>query len=600
MKIKKISLSNDLVSSTKESAIQTAIAYNKTYELLHKQLWRKGRCKTSNGTVNFNGKTCKAITKWNIKSPSKNQYNKDSYYDLGLNQLFVGQSPYKNYSGDPKNGIYHDECYIYPKSQEVEWIKSYDMFGWYIRDESDGAADDGGAVYVNNEKIINKFDSWGKILVDNVIIEDDFEINATEKLYQSTGELYREYLYKYVDNILTTITNAYNVETGELILTVTDTINTKNPTIPDNATETDEEGNIVRTVIKNTISLGMFVKIFLNDILLKKIKAYDSTKVDYLNLTEEKNIPKYMTVDFNESGLGNPIAIEDITDIDYAFPTLKNIAAEGDSTAVVYIAREILKSVEYAKIYFFADGTAIQLIPPYGYTVDLGSGDQQMFYTATLNAQIMYLPLVYTDTGDLVINKFDFIDNWDDMFGLYVHEDSYWYISAIRVVVFVASIAIGYFTAGGAASSSYKILGAMFGAIGGYGTVSGNKAFQLIGAVGGLGTAFTGIVENQIASNAIASGFTQEGANAIAKDMIMNMSFGEMFKVYASSAGMSNLVSMGNSMFSIYQTAITNEIKNTKATEEDEAKTKMTGMIEEEQQPFNDYVNKIMMIGSLK
>ncbi|HIC3437221.1 TPA: hypothetical protein ACW4WB_001804, partial [Campylobacter coli] len=90
-------------------------AYRKTTELLHSQLVRKGRMRKwmptyKEGAITFGsllvGGEKKNITSFNhptygevyttefydIKSPSKNPYNKDSHDDLGLNQYFVGQS----------------------------------------------------------------------------------------------------------------------------------------------------------------------------------------------------------------------------------------------------------------------------------------------------------------------------------------------------------------------------------------------------------------------------------------------------------------------------------------------------------------------------
>ncbi|ECZ3105200.1 hypothetical protein F7N77_00305 [Campylobacter coli] len=92
------------------------IGVNKYVELLHKQLVRKGRSQIQN--INHPlFKNSYIVKKYNIKSPSTAPYNKENYNDLGLNQFFVGQDPYKPYQGDPgsKNGIYHDICEIRTK-----------------------------------------------------------------------------------------------------------------------------------------------------------------------------------------------------------------------------------------------------------------------------------------------------------------------------------------------------------------------------------------------------------------------------------------------------------------------------------------------------
>lgn len=126
-------------------------AYRKTTELLHSQLVRKGRMRRwgptyKEGAITFGsllvGGEKKNITSFNhptygevyttefydIKSPSKNPYNRDSYDDLGLNQYFVGQSPYEYYKGDPgdDNGIYHDTSQIRgPARWEVSQCDAY-------------------------------------------------------------------------------------------------------------------------------------------------------------------------------------------------------------------------------------------------------------------------------------------------------------------------------------------------------------------------------------------------------------------------------------------------------------------------------------------
>ncbi|EPP1197481.1 hypothetical protein ACULY5_000142 [Campylobacter coli] len=92
------------------------IGVNKYVELLHKQLVRKGRSQIQNISHPL-FKNSYIVKKYNIKSSSTAPYNKENYNDLGLNQFFVGQDPYKPYKGDPssKNGIYHDICEIRTK-----------------------------------------------------------------------------------------------------------------------------------------------------------------------------------------------------------------------------------------------------------------------------------------------------------------------------------------------------------------------------------------------------------------------------------------------------------------------------------------------------
>lgn len=102
------------VEQIKDLILARNKGFNKMVELLHKQLIRKGRIRTR--SANFYHPTLKAmvyfIRSYNIKSSSKAPYNYHSPYDLGLNQLFVNQSPYAWYDGDPGDGIYHDKVEI--------------------------------------------------------------------------------------------------------------------------------------------------------------------------------------------------------------------------------------------------------------------------------------------------------------------------------------------------------------------------------------------------------------------------------------------------------------------------------------------------------
>lgn len=102
----------------------------KQSELVHDQLVRKGRAKSerlgveldaleviaaepSDGVYNHpKFGTVKIYHGYDIKSPATEPYNKDDKEKLGLNQFFMGQSPYEHYKGNISDGIYHDEVYI--------------------------------------------------------------------------------------------------------------------------------------------------------------------------------------------------------------------------------------------------------------------------------------------------------------------------------------------------------------------------------------------------------------------------------------------------------------------------------------------------------
>ena len=88
-------------------------AFNRMLELLHLQIIRKGRfVKYSEHFYHPKFGAIYAILIYDIKSPSKAPYDRDNRDNLGLNQFFMGQSPYKWYDGNPKKGIYHDKVDI--------------------------------------------------------------------------------------------------------------------------------------------------------------------------------------------------------------------------------------------------------------------------------------------------------------------------------------------------------------------------------------------------------------------------------------------------------------------------------------------------------
>jgi len=131
MKLQRIVVNNgDVVEGHRQAVIATILGYAKTYELLHKQLWRKDRVTLVDYSVVLDSGTYKPVRYWDIKSWSTAPYDKDSPYALGLNQLFMGQNYNSKYEGNPKDGIYHDTCLIRPKTTDIDG--SVDMNGWYI------------------------------------------------------------------------------------------------------------------------------------------------------------------------------------------------------------------------------------------------------------------------------------------------------------------------------------------------------------------------------------------------------------------------------------------------------------------------------------
>jgi hypothetical protein len=508
MKLNSIILRSNtsIIDSTKDSIISTAIGYGKMYELLHKQLWRKNRISFVDHEMTINDRPVKAIKYWNIKSYSQESYDRDDFYRLGLNQLFVGQSPYDAYDGDPKDGIYHDDCLIQPKAFAHESLSYDDMIGWTIKANTWVVTNEGeaGGYYDMLPRLyVSKYNSVGDIFIDEVIIEER---------------------------------------------------------------------------ISETVLIG-YTAIFKKDgnVIQSEDYALDET-FEYENFTTLYNYPK--TVTFDASSFGELIHEEE--GVPYTQPI-------GVSGAV--LLNYLLHGTPTTTIKVFSDGTCIQIMPSYSYESYV-DGDTQI---VNVPPKLMYLPLVYMDSGDLVINRSDFIEHWDDMYELYVHEDSYWYSGLIKIATVVVSFIIAYMSSGTLSPLSQALV-VMGSTIGSLGALSGNKFMQIIGVVSSLYGFVASGVSEKLAKEAMLQGFSEKTANQIAKESLMQMSFGEMFTSYISHAGFKNLLdlaSMTNSVMSLSMQ--THSYSSEEITQEEE---RVSVMIEDDE--ADDYVSKIMKIGAIQ
>lgn len=477
MKIKSLIIQNDdLQGSFKRSILATLIGYGKMYELLHKQLWRKNRVILANVTIpNINDRPVKPILKYNIKDGGKAPYNRDfiyddngniKYYALGLDQLFMGQSPYSEYQGDPKDGIYHDTCEIIPKQTEMSSAK--DWFIWHI----DGNGD------------WDRYDIFGNTIVKDV-------------------------------------------------------------TQPYEKTHTDTDGNVV--------SDGWFVSItYENDI----------------STTSDDTIVEQQLSDYTDPNTGVTVEAKDLTTeyinltttTDSRFTQhskaldMPDLTPQHGSIIQEYITTPILKPPHYnplyqyfhkeaqiqSKVIVYADGACIQFTTPA--MIEENHGDDNISIIIT-NGSMTYLPLVYTDTGDLVQNRIDFIDNWDNEFELNVVEDSYWYSGVVKIATVVVSIAIGaYF-----GLSGIQLFSLAFSEMAAF---SGNQFLEIISDVLAIGVLTNEIGTKAIAKEAMKKGLSERTAQQIA----IEAGFGETFKAFISHAGFNNLAKIGMSMLGIIDT----------------------------------------------
>ena len=174
------------VVNIKLSAISAAMGRAKMYELLHKQIWRKTRLMWPNdgpnynhsrvpvytmpGLATFNGRPVAFIQHWDIKSPSVSPYGYDTAIypsggtdmRFGLNQLFVEQDPFKPYVGNPKKGIYHDDCYITPKMLPVTAEHEYYVYRYTAPGDEN----------ITQELVFRERNDDGVIVVSSIVLEN--------------------------------------------------------------------------------------------------------------------------------------------------------------------------------------------------------------------------------------------------------------------------------------------------------------------------------------------------------------------------------------------------------------------------------------------
>ncbi|EGC6736135.1 NADH-quinone oxidoreductase subunit H [Campylobacter coli] len=193
------------------------IGVNKYVELLHKQLIRKGRSYRQNATHPLYPNSY-IVKKYNIKSSSTAPYNKENYNDLGLNQFFVGQDPYKPYKGDPssKNGIYHDICEIRTKYNlgNISYYYGYPNNLTLLFEKEKAWKYHGKGFFYIDEKI-NFKDILNKALEN---INYEMLINNIEVvIFCQTIQKNNEWIYPSIDDIKIPNIKVENIEFKPLI-----------------------------------------------------------------------------------------------------------------------------------------------------------------------------------------------------------------------------------------------------------------------------------------------------------------------------------------------------------------------------------------------
>lgn len=225
------------------------------------------------------------------------------------------------------------------------------------------------------------------------------------------------------------------------------------------------------------------------------------------------------------------------TDMSNAFPEHGSIVQQVISLVPWYN----MTLVQYAAgttITVFEDGTVIQYIPEHkveGHNV-----------TQTIAAKYSILQMIYLDTGDLVMDKVEFVEKWDTYFKLFVHEDSEWYMDLIQPFIAIVTVVVAVYT--GMIVNPFGAIGTGLSA---FGTLSGNRNLSLVGGIlmagAGIYNAIEDIGSQAIENQTIATGFRESYAQALAQ----NASFSELFDGFISNAGFSNWLSIGSKAFTV-------------------------------------------------
>lgn len=438
------------ITNIKNSIVLQAITYGKIYELLHKQLWRKMPSRVwtyINPFYLFHlGRPVIFIRGWNIKSYAKTPYSYGGGdHTFGLNQLFMGQDYRKEYIGDPKGGIYHDDCFIQPKMIKVT---SGEIKAW---------------CYYSNA------------VTDYETVDGETWEYITTYTYDATKY--------YVENV---DSNGQNIILNAVYETYMDGTIQKHRVIQTNA---NGSTNTIELGEKTDVNSGIH---------------FDTTK-------KIINVYKTYTYHFSLTGHGAVLHQENV-DPKWDF---SNMGEQG-----------------WIKVY--EDGTVVEYSPS---TID-SFGD-----TGTVSpAHYKILPMMYTDTGDLVMDRVEFVEKWNDYFELIVREDGEWWQSFVKPIMAIITIVVAVYT-----GIIFNPIGAIGTGLSVIGTLGDDKNLSLIGGIMMAGAGIYNAIEEGFGKSLMHSGILPDRAEVI----IQNATFTDMFKGYVSSAGLGNWANIGSKAFSI-------------------------------------------------
>lgn len=464
----------DPFSAVKMAVIMSLIGNGKMYELLHKQIWRKAKYRIHMYDHplyrTYNGRPVKFVSRWNIKSPGKSPYiYSGGDHTFGLNQLFVGQSPYEPYKGDPKDGIYHDDCYITPKMMQLD---SGEINAWAIGPKY-WAGEDDAPRYAH---IYRDKDRLGNTLITNVEY-----VRYTVVVNNITN-----YKHKV---ILTTPTGSRTIELG---------------------TDPALGGGFTAWELKP----------------LQPARKYTGSIESW-----QKDQATVIAELVAQNG-----------------PIVSLIVAPNNHPWGIVNGR--VDQLRDGGLIMFRNGVLMEYVP---WNID--SCDD--FGCVETPAHYKVLPMIYTDTGDLVMSRAVFVDKWNEYFELVVHEDSEWWESLLAPVVAIVTIVIAAYT--GIYLGGWETFAGAATFIGGglsaVGILGGSKELMLaggiLGGIGGLAGALN--VGAELGIKAVGEDYLmRQGIGMSAAEMLAGASVGELFEYFVSGVGLENLLTIGSSVMKVF------------------------------------------------
>lgn len=452
MKLKVINFdSKNVFGSIKQAVFTSALSYAKMYELLHKQIWRKAPYRIAISTFSsmptFNDRPVGFVRKWNIKDGSTHPYSYEGGDpSFGLDQLFVGQDYRKKYVGNPKDGIYHDDCYIQPKSITTSATQNFKHAWVYYINEADSES----LSFINKNYVPSKI--WYK--------EDDngYDViaNVTIDYYISENVHYRRIVISYTD------TSMSYIELGSY-----------NPTT------------------------------FLGD------------GIEYGACTSHKT----------------PFGYKVWYNVGTSFDEHGSIVEQYSLEEHPFYDTTLWATTTSGWVRVYEDGTVIKFTPEYE-----SSGENTDYYPASYKI----LPMIYLDTGDLTMDRIEFVDKWDEYFELIVHEDSEWWTGLIKPIAVIVVAIITYYSCGATSGLMAAVI-AIGGTLTIIGILTNNVELMLIGGIlMAFGSIYTAVAE--MAATSATSATTLSTMST--EQALASTSFSETFSGYASAAGMENLLVM--------------------------------------------------------